>query len=177
MTSLCFGSTTSGEPGKSFRCSLNRYPRLCSALRTLNSGPVLHRRIPAIIWLRLCVETMSFIRWMQVRSRERERNRPTHLSRTMTDGTRTRLAEVLFLSPFLRESRCRVNAGPRLGLVNRYQTLGKDPICRLSFIPHTHQTTSGTRRYIGIRPCLSSPLNSRTDFSTEKFSVRSVKRP
>lgn len=54
------GSTMSGVPGRSLRCSRYRYPFAKSALRTRISGFVSFPRMPAIISLRFLGETMSF---------------------------------------------------------------------------------------------------------------------
>jgi hypothetical protein len=45
------GRTMSGAPGKSFRCSRNRYPEAKSNLRTATSGRVFLPRMPDIIRL------------------------------------------------------------------------------------------------------------------------------
>jgi hypothetical protein len=55
------GNVRSGLPGRSLRCTRNRYPSACAAFRTVSSGLVLIARIRAIRALRCSGESVSAI--------------------------------------------------------------------------------------------------------------------
>jgi len=59
ITVLYFGSTISGFPGRSFRCSRKRYPIPCSNDLTSLSGLVFSDRIRLIFQLRCCLDIVS----------------------------------------------------------------------------------------------------------------------
>ena len=59
---LNFGKTISGFPGRSFRCSRNRYPAAWSSLLTRSSGTVLELRTRAMFSLRFFGVRVSMMR-------------------------------------------------------------------------------------------------------------------
>ena len=61
-TRRCFGSTTSGRPGRSFGCRRNRSPIRWAMRRTVSSGAVSRVRMAAISSLRRLLSTMSVMR-------------------------------------------------------------------------------------------------------------------
>lgn len=77
-TFLRDGNTMSGVPGRSFLCTLNRYPNLCSVRRTTSSGVVSLRPIEAIIRLRVCGSSFRTIFF---------RYYVNYLRRTLTQAT------------------------------------------------------------------------------------------
>jgi len=56
-----FGNTISGFPGRSLRCRLNRYPRVCKAERTAISGTVSRPRMRDMFQLLRSGDSRSFV--------------------------------------------------------------------------------------------------------------------